>query len=246
MKLMLRLLSIVVAIVFAFVCASSQDSAVAGQNVPMPYNDVDSTLHITHDQDVEAVENSDSQGLTATHQQDSSSAEREAESYQQLSNQLFFARYSHEVPLLSPAHVDNISPKYRQELYDRYSRTSSIIPALVNFFPIPFLGTIILGDSYGGYLIGGAALLAFIAIPGKVSQCTECQLPADIMLYGALFLGAWAAFRPFYLYQKNRKYNQQLASMLRPPEFSFLSLTPILQPSIAGVVVPAMQLTIGF
>jgi len=246
MKLPSHHLCVVVLAVLTVVRATGQDSAVAGPNISIPCCEVDSIFDVPHEQTVVAVGNIDSREPQAALVQDSASTEREAESYQQLSNQLFFARYSHEVPLLSPVHVDNISPKYRQELYDRYSRTSSIIPALINFFPIPFLGTIILGDSFGGYLIGGAALLSFIAIPGKASQCTECQLPADLMLNGALFLAAWAAFRPFYLYQKNRKYNQQLASMLRPPEFSFLSLTPILQPSIAGVVVPAMQLTIGF
>ncbi len=67
------------------------------------------------------------------------------------------------------------------------------------------------------------------------------------MLYAAGGLAAWAAVRPFYLYQKNKEYNRALAAVLRPPDLTFISLKPVLQANMAaGVVVPAMQLAIGF
>lgn len=66
------------------------------------------------------------------------------------------------------------------------------------------------------------------------------------MLYTALGLGLWVAVRPFYLYEKNNEYNKTLAAVLNPPSISYLVVNPALRYSMAGVIVPAMQVTIGF
>jgi hypothetical protein len=76
---------------------------------------------------------------------------------------------SYDIPINIAQYVDNLTPAYRLRLYKKYSRIRSILPAVINFFPIPFLGTIILGDTFGGNLVGGAALLVCIAVPGAAS-----------------------------------------------------------------------------
>lgn len=224
---------------------SAQDSVVAG---PAPQSPQEQAVWISISPDVcsdEVV--APAEHLTATAcMPDSSSVESEAEAYFYVNNKIANTRDLYEVPLDVGQFVAQISPQYRQKLYDKHSRVASIIPALVNFFPIPFLGTLILKDNFGGYILIGATVLAYAGVMGKVSRCTECQTSADIMLYTALGLGLWVAVRPFYLYEKNNEYNKTLAAVLNPPSISFLSINPALRYSMAGVVVPAMQVTIGF
>ncbi|MEY2720513.1 MAG: hypothetical protein RLZZ273_1879 [Bacteroidota bacterium] len=233
-----------------FVCvvstAPAQDSVVTGPSTQIVLEEPESScaeLDVVGDDVAPPTDKVAASAYTS----DSTLAEREAQAFFYVYNQIANSRDSYIVPLEISQFVDKVDPAARQKIYDKHSRVASIIPALVNFWPIPFLGTIILGDTFGGYLIGGAALLAFIAIPGAASQCAGCQLPASIMLYAAGGLAAWAAVRPFYLYQKNKEYNRALAAVLRPPDLTFISLKPVLQANMAaGVVVPAMQLAIGF
>lgn len=228
--------SITLALIISAIRVLCQDSVVAGPSnvdVGTASDSISIAANIVLDEVVETTP-------------DSSRAEREVESYLYINNQLEYARSSYEIPLDIGQYANNLSPQHRQKLYDKYSKNGSIVPAIINFFPIPFLGTLILKDNFGGYILIGAAILAYAGVMGKVSQCTECQSSADIMLYTALGLGLWVAVRPFYLYEKNNEYNKTLAAVLNPPSISFISINPALRSSFAGVVVPAMQLTIGF
>jgi len=228
------------------VCAApAQDSVVTGATTQIVLDQTESScaeLDVVKDEIAPPTDEVAASAYTS----DSAMAEREAQAFFYVYNQIANSRDSYVVPLEISQFVDQIDPEARLKIYDKHSRVASIIPALVNFWPIPFLGTIILGDTFGGYLIGGAALLAFIAIPGAASQCAECQLPASILLYAAAGLAAWAAVRPFYLYQKNTTYNRVLAAALRIPDLSFIKLQPMVQGNMAGIIVPALQLTMGF
>lgn len=240
-------ISISLTLMITAVCAFSQDSVIAGPSnldIAITPDSISIATSVVSDEVVQPLISQPSS--TQSTMPDSASAEREVESYIYITNQLEYALDSYVVPLDIGQYANNLSPQFRQRLYDKYSKNGSIVPAIINFFPIPFLGSLLLKDNFGGYILLGAAILLYIGAMGKATMCTECQTPADIMLYTALGLGLWAAVRPFYLYERNNEYNKTLAAVLNPPSISFLSLNPALRYSMAGVIVPAMQLTIGF
>ena len=155
-----------------FVCvvciAPAQDSVVTGPSTQIMLEQTESScaeLDVVR----EDVSPPTDKVAASAYTSDSAMAEREAQAFFYVYNQIANSRDSYVVPLEISQFVDQIDSEARQKIYDKHSRVASIIPALVNFYPIPFLGTIILGDTFGGYLIGGAALLAFIAIPGSIS-----------------------------------------------------------------------------
>lgn len=247
MSIALRLVCFVAISFFLVQQANGQDSVVTGASIEPFITECDSSSSASEAFPAEAFDSPPPPApLKAASVADSNNAEREAEAYQHVFDQIARTRSSYEVPSDLGRYVKFIPPNYRQKLYDKFSRIGSLWLAAVNFFPIPFLGTIILGDEFGGNILLGASVIFFIAMLGKVSQCTDCQTTANIMLYTAAGLGIWVALRPIYLYQKNSEYNKALASVLQPPDLSFITVQPIFQHTMAGVVVPTLQVAIGF
>lgn len=242
----LRRVLIIIALAVACAGARSQDSVVTGPDVQQFVDEQacpqETEVEVKQDfGDLPPVE-------APAVMLDSGSAEREAEAFFMVSTMIAAARPDGVVPSDISRYVDNLSPSLRTELYNKYSKVQSIVPALVNFFPIPFLGNLILNDSFGGYILIGAVALLTTGVTMKLaSRCIDCRpTEATIMFYAAAGLATWVALRPFYLVEKNSEYNKALAGALKPPSLSYLSIQPILQQYMAGVVVPTLQVAIGF
>lgn len=131
----------------------------------------------------------------------------------------------------------------RNDIFERGRKTSTAWASLLNFWPIPMLGSAITGDWEGvGYCILGAV----IAYPGYMPYAVE---RGDIdwrFVAPGLALMVYAACRPIINSFRISRFNEDLRNALGIASTASLDLAPVLVPSMASQFTPGVGLHIRF
>lgn len=134
-----------------------------------------------------------------------------------------------------------LTPMQRAVLFERGRKTPTAWAFLLNFYPIPLLGSMITGDWAG---IGFCFLGGLIASPFVMDR----GYSDANWLYAApgLMLMAYAACRPLINTFGISRFNNDLRDALGIASTAMLELAPVLVPSMASQFTPGVGLHLRF
>ena len=131
----------------------------------------------------------------------------------------------------------------RHDIFERGRKTPTAWASLLNFWPIPMLGSAITGDWAGvGYFLLGAV----IAYPGYMPYAVN---RGDIdwrFVAPGLALMVYAACRPIINSFGISRFNEDLRNALGIASTASIDLSPVLVPSMASQFTPGVGMTIRF
>ncbi len=131
-----------------------------------------------------------------------------------------------------------LTPMQRADLFERGRKTPTAWAFLLNFFPIPMLGSIITGDgAAAGYFLVGAL------VAGSAGMGQKPIWPI-VAIGGALV--TYALCRPIFISVGISRFNKDLRNALGIASTAMLELAPVLVPSMASQFTPGVGLHIRF
>lgn len=131
-----------------------------------------------------------------------------------------------------------LTPMQRADLFERGRKTPTAWAFLLNFWPIPMLGSIITDDwAAVGYMIIGA-LVAVSAGMGQKPIWPIVAIGGAVVIY--------AVCRPIINSVGISRFNKDLSNALGLASTAALELAPVLVPSMASQFTPGVGLHIRF
>jgi len=143
-----------------------------------------------------------------------------------------------------------LTPMQRNDIFEKGRKTPTAWAVLLNFWPIPMLGSAITGDWAGiGYGFLGALIASPFVLTNLTAGGNSARGYSDVYwLYAApgIALMAYAAFRPLINSVGISRFNKDLRNALGIASTAMLELAPVLVPSMASQFTPGVGLHIRF
>ena len=138
-----------------------------------------------------------------------------------------------------------LTPMQRYDIFEKGRKTPTAWAVLLNFWPIPMLGSVITGDWAG---VGYCFLGALIAYPFVMPNLVDRGYSDANWLYAApgLTLMVYAACRPLINSFGISQFNEDLRNALGIASTAKLELAPVLVPSMASQFTPGVGLHLRF